>query len=160
MWRCTFLHAVRGPLALEVVPLHDAREAAALGHAGDIDGLDAVEGFDGDVLADLGPPIGAAQLANESLRLAAGLRRAGSTPAGAAFGSLAFEIGNMTTFTAAGQAARLIEKAELDRFVAIALLGADLEHVTRAGLHDGDGDALSRFVVNLASSRPCGRVFP
>ena len=39
----------------------------------------------------------------------------------------------MTTFTATGQAAGLIEKAELNRFVAIALLGANLEHVTRAG---------------------------
>ncbi len=32
------LHAVRGALAVEIVPHHDAGRAAALGDAGDIDG--------------------------------------------------------------------------------------------------------------------------
>ena len=65
------------------------------------------------------------------------------------FRPLAVQLGNMTTFTATGQAAGLIEKAELHRFVAIALLGANLEHVTRARLNDGDGDAIPRLVINL-----------
>ena len=41
-----FLHAVRGPLALEVVALHDAGGAAALGGADDVDPLDVGEEFD------------------------------------------------------------------------------------------------------------------
>src|SRR5262249_30986459 len=63
--------------------------------------------------------------------------------------TLAFELGNMTTFTAAGEASGLVEKAELHCVVAVALLAADLEHVTRARLHDRDGDAIPRFVINL-----------
>src|SRR4051812_44019267 len=55
----------------------------------------------------------------------------------------------MTTFAAAGEPPGLIEKAELHGLVAVVLLGADLEHMTRAGLHNGDGDAQSRFVINL-----------
>src|SRR4029079_8797076 len=65
------------------------------------------------------------------------------------FGAIAFEFRNMTTFAATGQPPRLIETAKLDSFVAIALLRSHLEHVTRAGLHNGDGDAQPRFVIDL-----------
>src|SRR4051812_18701611 len=123
------LHAVRGPLPFKVVPLHHARVAAALCQARDIDFLHAFQRLNRDLAAhrdldvfylylgffflglfafrgwggflyDL-PHAGSAQLADESLRLATGLvghLHAGSTEL---LGSLAFELGNMTTFTAA-----------------------------------------------------------
>src|SRR5207302_322292 len=65
------------------------------------------------------------------------------------FGALAVELGNMTSDTSIGQAARLIGEAQLDRFVAISLHGADLKHVARAGLDDRHRDHLPRFVVEL-----------
>ena len=55
----------------------------------------------------------------------------------------------MTTFTATGQAAGLIDKAQLDRFVAVASVGADLQHVARAGLDHRHRDHLARFVEDL-----------
>ena len=47
------LHAVRGPLAVEVVPLHHAGGAAALAGADHVDGLDFGEDVDLEFLADL-----------------------------------------------------------------------------------------------------------
>src|SRR5687768_7133296 len=55
----------------------------------------------------------------------------------------------MTTLTAKGQAAGLIEKAELNRFVTIALQRANLENATRAGLNDRDGNGVASLVINL-----------
>src|SRR4051794_592080 len=107
------LHTVSRPLTGEVVPLHRAREATALGEAHHIDGLHALEHFDGDLAADLQVASRAAQLANESLRLTTGFIRSGNTRRRKLFRPLTFELGNMTTFAAAGEASRLIEKAEL-----------------------------------------------
>src|SRR5207253_8259075 len=62
-----------------------------------------------------------AQLADEALRLAAGLVGNLRPRRAQLLGALAFELGNMTTFTAAGQPSRLIEKAELHGVIAIVL---------------------------------------
>ena len=62
---------------------------------------------------------------------------------------LAIQTGNMTTFTATGQAAGLIEKTQLHRVVTVTLLRAHLKHATRARLNDGDGDAIPRRIINL-----------
>ena len=94
-------------------------------------------------------PAGAAELADESLRLATGLGEQLDAGRGTLLRALAVELGDVTTFTAAGQAAGLIEKAELHRFVAIPLLGADLKHVARARFDHRDRDHIARFVVNL-----------
>src|SRR5207237_1097460 len=112
------LHAVRGPLAFEIVPLHYAGVAAALRQPGDIDRLDAVEHFDGDSRTDFGLAGWSAQFANEALGFAA--RFVGNLNAGRGqlLRPFAFELGNMTTFTAAGEAAGLVEKAELHRLIA------------------------------------------
>src|SRR5262245_52438910 len=143
------LHTVRGPLSLEIVPLHGPAKAAAFREARDIDRFHAVEHADRHVLADLRFANGAAVLADESLRLAAGFVRQSDAGGHELLGSLAVELGNVTTLTATGQAAGLIEKAQLHRFVAIALRRANLEHATRARLNDGDGDAIPRRIVNL-----------
>src|SRR5205809_7077116 len=55
----------------------------------------------------------------------------------------------MTTFAATSEPPRLIEKAQLHGLVTVVLCRADLEHVTRAGLHNRHGDAKPRFVINL-----------
>ena len=55
----------------------------------------------------------------------------------------------MTTFAAAGQPARLVEEAELHRLVSVALHGAQLEHVARAGLDHGDRHRVAALVKNL-----------
>ena len=68
---------------------------------------------------------------------------------GTLLGPLAVELGNMTTLAAAGQTAGLIEKAELHRFVAIALGRANLQHVAGAGLDHRHRHDVARFVVNL-----------
>src|SRR5207244_4281097 len=111
-----------------------------LGQARYIDGLHAFEYLDRYLAANFRLANWPTQLANESLRLTTGLVRSRHASGGQFFRPLAFQIGNSTTFTAAGEAPRLIEKAELHCVVAVALLGSDLEHVTRARLHDGHGD--------------------
>ena len=72
---CTvaLLHAVRGPLAVEIVPLHGTGKAAAFAGAGDIDRLHFVERFDLDLAADGQFADRTADFADESLRLAASL---------------------------------------------------------------------------------------
>jgi hypothetical protein len=68
----------------------------------------------------------------------------------------------MTTFTATSPAAvallggpfrifspQFIGETELHGFVAVAVLGTDLEHATRAGLHDRYGDGIASLVINL-----------
>ena len=56
----------------------------------------------------------------------------------------------MTTFTAAGQAAGLVEKADLHRLVAVALRGAQLQHVAGPGFDHGHRDYVAGFVKNLS----------
>src|SRR5262245_44428421 len=143
------LHAVRGPLALEVVPLHRTLKAAALRHARHINGLHAFHHLDRDLATHSQFACRPAQLANESLRLRSRLGRRLRPGIRKLLGALAVQIGNMTTFTATGQAARLIGKPKLNRVIAIVLLGPHLKHVTRARLNNGDGDAQPRLVINL-----------
>src|SRR5262245_29281684 len=142
-------HAVAGPLTLEIVALHCPRETAALRHASDVDGLHAFEHIDRDLPANFRFTGRTTQLANEPLGFAAGLIGRLHAGGGELLRAFAFELGNMATFTAAGEAPRLVEKAELHCVVAVVLPGANLEHMTRARLHDRDGDAGPRFVINL-----------
>src|SRR5207253_2938099 len=79
----------------------------------DIDGPHALQHITRELTAHLQIAQRAAQLADESLRLAAGLVERLSAGGGKLFGALAFELGNMTTFTATSEAPRLIEKAKL-----------------------------------------------
>ncbi len=76
------LHAVRRPLAFEVVPLHGAGGAAALAGADDVDRRDLREDVDLEFLADLEPSTRAAKLANETLGSQSALGN-GATPAAA-----------------------------------------------------------------------------
>ena len=77
------LHAVRGPLAGEIVPLHDAGGAAALGDAGDVDRLDLGEDVDLRVPGRPEALDRAAEFADEPLAARNRPWRAGSTPAAA-----------------------------------------------------------------------------
>jgi hypothetical protein len=63
---------------------------------------------------------------------------------------LTIELGDMTSLTASGQAARLIEKAELNGIVAIAIGSAQLEYAARTCLEYGDRDCSPGFVKNLS----------
>ena len=73
-WRWHFLHAVRGPLAVEVVPLHHAGGAAALGGADDVDGdLGKDESRRLSAPGRRQVPRSTAKFADEPLRLATGL---------------------------------------------------------------------------------------
>ena len=91
--------------------------------------LTSANWLDVELLADGDAFDGTAEFADEPLRLAAGLGSELDAGLGPRLGALAVELGNMTTFTAAGQAAGLVEKAELHRLVSVALFGAQLQHV-------------------------------
>src|SRR6185295_16419070 len=67
------LHTVRSTLAGHVVADHDARGAAPLGGADDVDLLDALQHFDIHGLANSQFANRAAELADKTLRFAAGL---------------------------------------------------------------------------------------
>ena len=56
----------------------------------------------------------------------------------------------MTTLSTTSQAARLIEKTELNCLVAIAFDGSQLQHVTRPGLNDRHRHGVATFVKNLS----------
>src|SRR6185312_15799399 len=108
-----FLHAVAGALALVVVPPHDARGAAALRSAGDVDRLDAFQQRDGKLLANRvfrARPIDklAAELANEPLRLARRPSRRLGAAGRESLRPLAIQFSDMTALGARCQTARLI----------------------------------------------------
>src|SRR5262249_50590616 len=133
-----FLDTVRGPLAFEVVPHHDARGAATFGDADDVDPFHLGQMRDVKLLPDSNAFDRAAKLADEPLRFAVGLGEQLDTSFRASLAALAVELGNVTTFTAAGQAARAIVEAQLHRLVTVALFGAQLQHVARAGFDHCD----------------------
>ena len=143
------LHAVRGPLPLEAVPLHDARGATALGRAGDVDRLDPLEKIDREHLADLGPVEHAPQLPDEPLRLAVGLGNWGNAGFRQPLGPLALELCDLATNRATGETAGLVEKAQLDGRVAIPLDGPHDHYRTGPRLDDGDGHRSAIGVEDL-----------
>jgi hypothetical protein len=55
----------------------------------------------------------------------------------------------MTTFTAAGEPAGLVEIAQLHGFISVALLGAQLQDLTRTGLEDRNRDDIALIVKYL-----------
>ena len=112
-----------------------------------------------DLAADRQIADRAANLADESLRLAVGFGKKLDARGRTLLRPLAVEFGDLTPIAATGQAARLVGKAQLNRLISIALDGADLQHVARAGLDDRHRDHLPRLRRISASSRPCGRVF-
>ena len=105
------LDAVRGPLAVEIVPFHHAGGAAALAGADHVDRFDLGEDVDLQFLADLKPFGGTAKLANESLRLAGCLRRGLDSGRGTALLPFAIELGDVAASGAAGKTTGLIEIA-------------------------------------------------
>ena len=111
--------------------------------------FDFGEGFDFDLAADGQIAGGTRDFADELLRLAVGLGQQFDAGRRSLLGAFAVELGNLTPVTAIGQAARLVGKAELHRFVAVPLLGADQKYVARARFDHRHRDHLARFVVNL-----------
>jgi len=144
-----FLNAVRGTLAVKVVPLHHAGRTAALAGAGHVDGFDVSEQADVERLADLELSLGIAELANDSLGFHAGTVGQLHSTGTEAPGALAIEFGNVTTFAAAGQSSRLIREAHLHGLVPIALRGTELEYVARTCLDNRDGNHVPDFVKYL-----------
>src|SRR6185436_3706570 len=145
----TFLDAVRGPLAGEIVPLDRAGKAAALARGRDIDGLHAVERGNVDHAADCEIAGRTSDFAHEPLRFAIGLGEELDSGRSALLGALAFEFGNVTSSAAIGQTAGLVGEAQLDGLVTVALHGANLQHVARPGLNHRDRHDLPRLVVEL-----------
>src|SRR5690606_5181956 len=114
--------SVAAGAAREPVPLHDALEAAALRFAGDLHPITRLEQLDRELLADLvGLAVVDAELPHDAWRRLEA-RRLGVPQLRAARALLLLEV-----------------PADLDRPVAVALLGADQDHGARAGLDDGDG---------------------
>jgi hypothetical protein len=139
------LDAVRRSLAGKMMPLDHAGEAAPLGDAGDVHSRDAVEDLDRELLADFGAIRRTANLTHKPLRFASSLGGNFNAGRGAAARSLAVQLGDMTTFAAASQAPGLVLKTELDRFVSVAIRGANLQHCAGADLEDGHRNRLSRL---------------
>ena len=67
------LDAVRGSLATEAVPLHNARRAATLGCACNINRGHPIKQFNGEHMTDLNAVVDPPKLSHESLRLTVGL---------------------------------------------------------------------------------------
>jgi len=143
------LHAVRSPLALEIVPLHHAGRAATLAGADDVDRFDPIEQLDGDLLAYLDALGRSAELANKPLRFAIGFGKRGDAGRGTAALPLAVEFGDVAALAAAGKSAFLVQESELHRFIAVAVLRLDLKDVTRTSLNDGHRDDLPRGIEYL-----------
>jgi hypothetical protein len=139
---------------MKVVPLHDAREAAALAGA---DHIDLLAGLEDLVRLEHGADLGLGRrrrvepkLADIALRLTVGLGEHFDTSfaqCSAAFGAVVLR--NMAALGADRLAARLVLEAELHRVVAVALGGANLQHRAGAQLQHGDGGHPPRFVEDL-----------
>ena len=143
-------HAVAGPLAGEVMPLHDPRRAAALGHPGDIDRLDLGQVIDAELLADFQPPAGRhAELADKPLRFAGRLGDRLHPGRPTPLLSLALQTGDLTAGTATGKASGFVPKAQLDRLVSVPQRRPHLEDRARPGLDHRHGDALAGGAENL-----------
>ena len=144
-----FLHAVRCPLAREIVTLHGPRKAAALAGARHIDRLGFRKGSDIDLRADLKFARRAADLANESLRFAIRLGGRVDNRFAPFPGAFAVKLGDMTTPATAGTMARDIPKTKLHRLVPIALTRTNLQNVAGARLDDSHRNDFPRLVVDL-----------
>jgi hypothetical protein len=136
------LHAVSSPLTGKIMPFHGPRRAAPLGDARDIDRQDIGKNVDLEFLADLHAVNGRAKFANEPLGF--GIRlgdrlNIGSTP----LLTLTIETSNVAAFTAAGQTTGLIQKAQLNRLIAIAVGGLHLKDMARARLNHRNGNYVS-----------------
>jgi len=143
------LHAVAGTLTGEIMPHHSACRASPLGDTRDIDGLDICKDVDLKLLADLKTVDGRAKFANEPLGFGIGLGdrlNAGSSPLLLAF---AFQSSDVTALAATGQATRLIQESDLDRFITIAVGRLQLEDVARTRLDHGNRDYAPQGVKNL-----------
>ena len=116
------------------MPLHGAGRAAALGDAGDIDGLDVGKDVDLEFLADLQALDGRAEFANEPLGFGAGLGDRLNAGGGTLLLTFALKTGDVAALAAAGQTTGLIQESELDRFVAIAVGRLHLEDMARTRL--------------------------
>ena len=142
-------HAVAGPLAGEMVPLHDARRPPALGDAGDIDRLDFGQVIDAELLAHFE----ASQPPRETRARTAAARKppwhrlhAGRrTP----LLTLAFQAGDVAAGAAAGKATGFVREAQLNRLVPVVLRRLHLEDVARPRLDHRHGDDLAGRVENL-----------
>ena len=157
--RCTFFTPCVARWPGKLCRTHDAGGAAALGGGRDVDRLDVGEGFDLDLAADGQFAGSTAELANESLRLAIGLGEQLDAGCRTLLGALAVELGDMTTLTATGQTAGLVEKAQLHRFVTVALLRCGAAARGRDRPRSPSPGSPCPLRRKSVSSRPCGRVF-
>src|SRR4051812_12930074 len=97
-----------GSLAGEFMSLDGTGKTAAFGDPGDIDGFHFGERIDFDLTANRHFADRTADFADESLRLAIGLRKQFNTCRRTLLGAFAVELGHMTTNTAICQATRFI----------------------------------------------------
>src|SRR5262249_13194563 len=114
-----FLHAVRGTLTLEVVPLHRPLKALALARRSNVDRRHLLAAPDRPLLADRHLACRSAKLANKSLRLTIGFGGQLHPCLGSRFRTCAVELRYVTALTATGQTPRHIGKAKLHRLVTI-----------------------------------------
>ena len=141
--------AVRGPLAVEIMPFHHAGGAAALARADHVDRFDLGEDVDLQFLADLQAIDSTAELANETLRFAIGLWHGLDAGGGTAPLPFAVEFGDLTASGAAGKTAGLIEIAQLNGLVAVFLLCPQLKDAAGASLDHRCRDHLAGLIKNL-----------
>ena len=96
------------------------------------------------------PSMVPAEFADKALRLAIGFGLRLDARLRSGFAPLGIRTGDLAAGTAAGEPPGLVEIADLDRFVAVPLLRAQLQHVARAGLNDRHRNGRSGFVENLS----------
>jgi hypothetical protein len=143
-----FLHTVSGSLATEAVPLYNAGEPASLGHAYDVNRLDAFERLHGPSRTDLSPREIAAQFANETLWLALRLRDSHPSflpPLAANTRDARY----LTALRTRGQTTWFVTESQLDSGVTIPFRSPYEQNVARAGLDHSDREGLSSSVKNL-----------
>jgi hypothetical protein len=136
-------------LTAEIVAANGARETATFAGGGDVDHLHVFKGVDIDLAAYGKIARSTADFADESLWLAASLSQQFDAIRRALLRALAFELGNVTTYTSAGKPPGHISETQLDRFVTISLDGPDLQDVARPGLNDRYRNYLPRLIEEL-----------
>ena len=128
---------------------HGPGRPPPLAGADDVDRLDLGENVDLQLLADLEAVGRAADLADESFRLAPGLGYGFCSGRGEVSLTFAIQLSDVSATAADSATARNIHVSQLDCLVPVPLLALQLQHMARAGLDHSHRDDLAGRVVNL-----------
>src|SRR5690606_28040236 len=146
------LNAVARTQTTEIVPLHDTRRTAPLRGANHIHMGHLGEQTDRHLLTDVNGHLFTVcpKLPHEPGRFAVRLRQQRHATRGTPPLTLAADLGNMTALRPTGETPRLLLEAELNRLVAIAIEGPQLQNRARPGLDHSDRQNIPLVIIDLS----------